>query len=145
MAEWVSRLRELRRARGWSQQQVADLLGLNKMSISLYESGKRTPSFEVLDNIAETFNVSYDYLLCKASINTGYPGREHSRFMLDPDAARRMNAYGVALIKAYNAASEDTQAAVNAILHLESIFDNLDDEEARTARKRREDLKRGDR
>ena len=48
--------------------------------------------------------------------------------MLDPDAVRRMNAYGVALIKAYNAASEDTQAAVNAILHLDETFSKLDRE-----------------
>ena len=128
MAEWKSRLKDIRHDRGWSQQYVADRLDLNKMSISLYENGKRTPSFEKLDNIAELFDVSYDYLLCKTDINTGYPGREHSRFMMDPDAVRRLSAYGVALVKAYNAASEDTQAAVNAILHIDQTFSTLERE-----------------
>lgn len=36
-------VKQLRQERGWSQQEVADRVGLNKMTISQYESGKRKP------------------------------------------------------------------------------------------------------
>lgn len=128
MADFASRLKELRLACGMSQQELADRVKVHAMTISGYERGIRKPDFETLDTLADKLDASMDYLLGSSDINSGYPGREHSRFMLDPDAARRMNAYGVALIKAYNAASEDTQAAVNAILHLDETFSKLDRE-----------------
>ena len=42
-------VKQLRQARGWSQQEVADRVGLNKMTISQYENGKRKPSFEMIE------------------------------------------------------------------------------------------------
>lgn len=36
-------VKQLRQERGWSQQEVADRVGLNKMTISQYENGKRKP------------------------------------------------------------------------------------------------------
>lgn len=34
-------VKQLRQERGWSQQEVADRVGLNKMTISQYENGKK--------------------------------------------------------------------------------------------------------
>jgi transcriptional regulator with XRE-family HTH domain len=61
--EFSQIVKSLRLERGWSQQEVADRAGLNKMTISQYENGKRKPSFEVIEALAETFHVDMNYLL----------------------------------------------------------------------------------
>lgn len=63
MVEFGMRLRELRRARGITQKELADVLGLNKSVISAYETEIRMPSFDTLLHIAAFFHVTTDYLL----------------------------------------------------------------------------------
>lgn len=58
-----ARIRELRRARKWSQSDLARQIGVTKASVGQYESGDRSPSYEVLLRIADTFSVTADYLL----------------------------------------------------------------------------------
>ena len=57
------RLRMLREDLGLKQDSLADLLDVNRASISLYESNKRKPSQKILMKYAEIFNVSTDYIL----------------------------------------------------------------------------------
>lgn len=54
--EFSQIVKSLRLERGWSQQEVADRAGLNKMTISQYENGKRKPSFEVIEALAEYYS-----------------------------------------------------------------------------------------
>ena len=56
-----SRLRQLRDDKHLQQEQVANLIGVNKSTISLYENDMRQPSYETL------VRVSTDYLLGCAS------------------------------------------------------------------------------
>ena len=58
-----ARLRKLRKESELTQQQLADKLDVTKASISAYETNAKYPSIEVLIKIANTFNVSADYLL----------------------------------------------------------------------------------
>lgn len=55
------RLKNLRLEHTLTQKQVADHLGMSQQSYALWESGKRHP--KKLQEIAEFFNVSPDYLL----------------------------------------------------------------------------------
>jgi transcriptional regulator with XRE-family HTH domain len=57
------RLKELRRARGITQQRLAIELDLNQNSISRYESGEREADYRTLIAFADYFDVSIDYLL----------------------------------------------------------------------------------
>lgn len=57
------RLREMRMKRGFTQQKLADTLGIALRSYQCYETGTRTPNYELLISIADTLNVSIDYLL----------------------------------------------------------------------------------
>ena len=57
------RLRVLREDLGLKQDSLADLLDVNRASISLYESNKRTPSQKILMKYADIFDVSTDYIL----------------------------------------------------------------------------------
>ena len=57
------RLREMRIKRGYTQQRLADILNIALRSYQCYETGTRTPNYNLLILIADTLNVSLDYLL----------------------------------------------------------------------------------
>lgn len=59
----AERLKTLRAEAGWSQTELADKIGSDGPQVSRYENGRITPSLEALVRIAETFNVSIDYLV----------------------------------------------------------------------------------
>lgn len=63
MAQFDKILKLLRNEKNMSQQELADALGISKSSINMYERGERQPNFEVLEAIADFFNVDIDYLL----------------------------------------------------------------------------------
>lgn len=56
-------LKKLRNSRGITQQKLADVLGIAKSTISMYENGNREPDFETSEAIADYFNVRIDDLL----------------------------------------------------------------------------------
>lgn len=58
-----SNLRFLRRRKGLKQEELGHNIGKAKSTISLYESGKRTPSIEDINLIAQFFRISPDRLI----------------------------------------------------------------------------------
>lgn len=56
------RIKELRVKAKMTQEELAAKLGLTKGAIGNYETGRRRPDKEVLNAIADFFNVSMDYL-----------------------------------------------------------------------------------
>lgn len=71
------RLRMLREASDLKQDSLADLLDVNRASISLYESNKRKPSQKILMKYAEIFDVSTDYIL--KGYSTPVEGQDYVR------------------------------------------------------------------
>lgn len=65
MGEFPNVFKTLRIKSGFTQQQMADKLGLSRSTIGMYENGEREPSFEILENIADMFNVDMNYLIGK--------------------------------------------------------------------------------
>lgn len=63
MIEFSKRLKELRLDSGYTQQNVADALGIKQQSYARYEVGKGEPSLVTLVKISKIFGVSTDYLL----------------------------------------------------------------------------------
>ena len=57
------RLKALRNARNLSQARVATHLNISREAYSMYETGKRQPSNELMIDMARFFNVSLDYLI----------------------------------------------------------------------------------
>jgi len=57
------RLRELRKEKNLSQEDLGKILGITKVSISGYEKGTRVPSMDILTKILDVFLVPADYLL----------------------------------------------------------------------------------
>jgi transcriptional regulator with XRE-family HTH domain len=56
-------LKQLRKSRNLSQEDVAKVLNTTVSTISRYETGEREPNLESLCILADFFNVSLDYLL----------------------------------------------------------------------------------
>ncbi len=61
-------LKELRKANGKTQQQIADDLGISRVNYTRYETGASNPDYETLIIIADYFDVSLDYLFGRTSI-----------------------------------------------------------------------------
>lgn len=61
--DFGTRLKNLRKQAGLTQQQLAIQLGITKSVVSFYELQERSPSPEVLIKLASIFHVSADYLL----------------------------------------------------------------------------------
>ena len=57
------RLAELRKDRGWKQEDLAQALGLSVHTIGSYEQDRTDPDDEMKVKIAKLFNRSLDYLL----------------------------------------------------------------------------------
>ena len=56
-------LRLLRKNFKLTQQEVADILGIDRSTYTFYEAGKSTPSKENIVKICDIFNVTVGYLL----------------------------------------------------------------------------------
>lgn len=57
------RLQELRKKEGYSQEQVAEMLGLSRQAISKWESGQGKPEIDNIIKLTEIYHVSADYIL----------------------------------------------------------------------------------
>lgn len=62
------RLRSLRNEYNFSQQKLAELLGITQQAIAKWENGKAEPDSTTLIKLSEIFNCSIDYLLGKTNI-----------------------------------------------------------------------------
>ena len=54
---------ELRKAKNWSQNDLAVKTGISQVMVGKYERDDAIPSIEVAKNIADAFEVSLDYLV----------------------------------------------------------------------------------
>ena len=57
------RIKELRKERNLTQEELGKLINVTKVSICCYEKGTRLPSLETLIDLSQVFGVSVDYLL----------------------------------------------------------------------------------
>lgn len=60
---------EERKKNGWSQEELAEKLGVSRQSVSKWESAQSVPDLNRILNMSKIFGVSTDYLL-KDEIDT---------------------------------------------------------------------------
>lgn len=65
-----TRLKQLRKERNINQRELSEYLKVAPSTISMYENGQREPNFEVLEVLADFFNVDMNYLLGKTDKTT---------------------------------------------------------------------------
>ena len=66
-------LKRLRNERGWSQQRLADESSVNKATINQVEQGKRSPTIETLEKLADALDVEVADFFPKAQIPLPLP------------------------------------------------------------------------
>ncbi|MDY3874997.1 MAG: helix-turn-helix transcriptional regulator [Megamonas funiformis] len=62
------RLKELRMNNGLKQSDLAKLLSISTSRYGQYETGRRSPDYKLLIQIANFYNVSIDYLLGRTNV-----------------------------------------------------------------------------
>ena len=59
----MEKIKELRKKRGWTLQQLSARTHIAPNTLNQYELGKREPSFDILISLAKVFGVTTDYLM----------------------------------------------------------------------------------
>ncbi len=80
-------LKNLRHTKGSTQKEVSDFLKLTPKMISFYENDERMPPPDILDKLANYFNVSTDYLLGRTDF------KDQDRNTFSPDEIIPINAF----------------------------------------------------
>lgn len=60
----ADRIKDLREKKKMTQSDLAKHLGITRSSVNAWEMGISVPSTQYIVELAHTFNVSTDYLLC---------------------------------------------------------------------------------
>ena len=67
MGTFKSVFKSLRTENGYTQDGLADMLGISRSAVSMYENGNREPDLKTLEAIADLFKVDMDYLLGRSA------------------------------------------------------------------------------
>ena len=59
------RIAQVRRERGFSQEQLAEMAMINRVTLARYETGAIEPGAFAISRIADALDVSTDELLCR--------------------------------------------------------------------------------
>jgi repressor LexA len=63
MSDFGEVLRSLRKSRGLTQEQLGERFNITKTGVSYWESGKATPSLEMMEKLADFFDVDLNTLI----------------------------------------------------------------------------------
>lgn len=114
MGNFANIFKNLRLNSGLTQQEMADKLKISRSSIGMYENGEREPSFELLEAIADFFNVDMNFLLGNKLTSEHIPdqyylnqdAREMAQFMFEHpeykvlfDASRKVSQKDIDVVK----------------------------------------------
>ena len=69
----MNRLKEQRNKKGFSQKYIASILGITRSAYTNIENGKRNLDSEMLKKLADTLDISTDYLLNRCDADTEQP------------------------------------------------------------------------
>lgn len=64
-----SKIIELRKAKSWSQEDLAKEVGSSRVMIGKYERNDNAPSIEVLLKMAKAFDVTVDYIIGEGQLS----------------------------------------------------------------------------
>ena len=106
--ETAQRLADLRRSKGFSQEGLAQKLGLSRQAISKWERAESSPDTENLISLARLYGVSLDELL-----NPSEEIEDDIEFE-NEDRARQREAEAAERARAHEAAARATEAATQA-------------------------------
>lgn len=74
----MNRIKALREDHDYTQQYVADCIGITQRKYSYLETGTQQLTAEILVPLANLYNVSVDYILFQTDTTKRYPASHHS-------------------------------------------------------------------
>ncbi len=61
--DYATRIKELRKANGYTQITLAEALGVSKGTVAMWETRKRAPGYEIVNQLSDMFDRRIDYIL----------------------------------------------------------------------------------
>lgn len=114
----ADRIRQLRKDSGMTQSQLALRLGIDRTTLTKYETGERKPDISAMYSIADFFKVSIEYLTGRSNQPNGMLPSIALEDILDPSYAARVTLCGYKLLP------EDKQRIKETIIQLLQEFNN---------------------
>ena len=114
MATFATRVKELRKRKGFTQNQLANELGVSMQTVSLWERGPRKPDFEMLEKLTDYFEVRMDYLLGASDDDT--PRKQPTEEEIDRSVTEEDDAELRMLATRLCQLSDDMRSVVKAVL-----------------------------
>lgn len=91
------RLKDLRLEKEMTQQDVADILQINRVTYTQYEIDKREPDNEMIGKLSSFFDVSSDYLLGLTKTRKHQPQKVTPKEFFPPELAEEMEQFAKSL------------------------------------------------
>lgn len=107
----MKRLKELRKAKGVSQQELADAIHVTQQSIFKYEHNLAHPDIDLIIACADFFDTSVDYLIGFSNVPTRYELLESGQ----------LSAFECRMLEYYRNLSPSRKALIQAIVDEERI------------------------
>ena len=85
--EFKEKLMQLRKERGWSQEELGERLSVTRQTVSKWELGQTTPELAKLIEMSELFGMSIDELVGKEK-NSAYPEKTAVEYGTDASAGK---------------------------------------------------------
>ena len=112
-------LKDLRKKNKYTQEQLADRLGVANSTVSMYERGERFPDYDMMKAIADLFNVDMNFLYNRAE----QPDFDISKFHnITPITRKRFPLVGEIACGAPKFADEDHETYVEASADIKADF-----------------------
>ena len=111
---------ELRKKKGFSQEELAEKLYVSRQSISRWEVGSASPDAENLKQLGSIFGVSVDYLLNDDAEDTGAPHEEKEKDAMVTETKKPLSTVSLLFLIA------TIGSAIAAVLFLIISIDQLD-------------------
>lgn len=102
----VARLKQLRQAKGISQLQLADILGLSQQSINKYENHGVEPDIRTLIAMADYFGTSVDFLV----------GHTDLARIIEPVTPFHLNAEEAQLVECWRKLRPSEKASIHLVM-----------------------------
>ena len=149
MADYGSLIKEAREKKGFTQEQLGKAIGVTGVAIMRYEKGKRTPSSEVIEKIANVLGTDFAFSVIEEVDNSLSRAMEQKQAEDNP----RRTQMRTQLIRAWKAAEEKEgrqlsfdeamnlyRVDVATMVRLEAAIHRLNDAGIKVALERIEEL-----
>lgn len=110
------KIMSLRKQYGWSQEELADLVGVSRQSVSKWESAASMPDIQKIIKLSEVFGVSVDYLL-KDEIDLPESSKVASTTDIGADNDSHIRTVSLEEANDYIADTESTRQELPGLCH----------------------------